>query len=170
MQAASDTDGGLVAGDLVSDPLDADGLEVTFFSRLEEATRCRPVSRAEAEALVAGLRPLNPADDLDGAYRPLPLTLVQDHREGDDSEALALHAFAPPAGEGTATVETVRRTERRAVILVTSRATGATVRDRQVRAVFVYGEVRAWRLVSAGERFRCQPGSGHQDWSPQPCE
>ena len=119
---------------------------------------------------MAGLRPLDPAEDLDGAYRPIDLTQVQGDLTGESSEALARVAFAPTGRAGEATVETVRRTERRAVVLVTSRGTGGdAVQDEQVRAVFVYGDDGPWRLVSAGERFRCQPGRGHQDWSPEPC-
>ena len=155
-------------GDLVSRPIDAGGLGVTFSSPSGEG--CRPVALAEAVALVAGLRPLDPADDLDGAYRPLDLTRIQAQREGEDSEALARLAFAPPGSTGEVTVETVRRTERRAVVLVTTRQTGGdVVQDEQVRAVFVYGDEGPWRLVAAGERYRCQPGRGHEDWSPDPC-
>ena len=171
VSASSEEAGALRPGDLVSPPIDADGLGVTFSSTSDEEAGCRPVTLAEAAALVAGLRPLDPADDLDGAYRPLDLTRAQVQREGENSEALARLAFVPSGSAGGATVETVRRTERRAVVLVTNRGTdGAAVRDRQVRAVFVYDGGGPWRLVSAGERFRCQPGRGHEDWSPEPCE
>lgn len=171
VHVSSDEEGAPMAGDLVSRPIDADGLGVTFTSTSDEESGCRPVTLAEAAALVAGLRPLDPADDLDGAYRPLDLTRVQVQREGENSEALARLAFAPSGSAGEATVETVRRTERRAVVLVTSRGTdGDAVHDWQVRAVFVYGDWGPWRLVSAGERFRCQPSHGHEDWSPEPCE
>lgn len=72
--------GGGGAGDLISLPIDADELGITFSSTSGEG--CRPITLAEAAALVAGLRPLDPADDLYGAYRPLDLTQIQAQRAG----------------------------------------------------------------------------------------
>jgi hypothetical protein len=162
---------GWASGDITSGPIEADGLTVTLTSLADEDAGCRPVSLDEAAALVAGLRPLDPADDLDGAYRPLDLSGLTAPREGADSEELARLAFAPETGGGEVTVETVRRTERRAVVLVTRRGTGGdAVQDEQIRAVFIQGDEGVWRLVSAGRRVRCQPGRGHEDWSPEACD
>lgn len=153
-----------------SAPIEADGLGVTFSSSPRDDAGCRPVSLEEAAVLVGGLRLLDPADDLEGAYRPLDLGGVAGRREGEDSESLARMVFALPGSASEVAVETVRRTERRAVVLVTNRGTGGNaVRDEQIRAVFVHGDGGAWRLVSAGQRVRCRPGHGHEDWSPASC-
>ena len=157
------------AGDVTTGSIEADGLSVTLMSRSDGDGECRALSLAEAVTLVAGLRPLDPADDLDGAYRPLEVEAIE-QSEGVDSEALARAAFGSPARPGEVTVETVRRTDLRAVVLVTRRGTGGPeVRDEQTRAVYVRADEGSWRLVSAGQRTRCLPGRGHTDWSAAPC-
>lgn len=158
------------AGDVISGPIEADGLAVTFSSVLDEERDCRPITLEEAVGLVAGLRPLDPADDLPGAYRPIDVSELPGPTVGDDSEDLAVGLFAPAGSSGDVTVETVRRTNIRAVVLVTRRGSDAgDIQDEEIRAVFVHTDDGDWRLVSAGTRFRCRPGRGHPDWSPDPC-
>ncbi len=157
------------AGDLTTGSIEADGLSVRLTSLADGDDDCRAVSLDDARMLVAGLRPLDPDDDLDGAYRSLDIE-AEGQSQGTDSEMLARSAFAPTGSVGSVTVETVRRTEHRAVVLVTRRGVGEPpVRDEQTRAVYVRGDEEQWRLVSAGQRVRCEPGHGHQDWSAETC-
>lgn len=132
---------------------------------------CAMASPDDAEALLASLRPLDPADDA----LLLGPTLTADVGalpNGPDPEALALAAYGPEEpGEGrqATAVETLRRRDAFAVVLVTTAdQADDSVRDERTRVVLMRRGAE-WEIVSAGTQTRCQPGRGHAEWSGAVC-
>lgn len=139
--------------------------------RLETPEDCAPVSPDEAAAFLAALRPLDPADDalLTGLVQMVDLDALP---SGPDPEALARAAFGPTEpGEGReqTTVETLRRRDRLAVVLVTTTdQADDSVRDTRTRVTLALRGA-TWEIVSAGTQQRCQSGRGHAEWSAATC-
>ena len=104
---------------------------------------------AAVAAFAAGLRPLDPLDDavLRGAYEPVESAmggLALDEGPAADPEAAA-RAFAWDGEAGAVRVETLRRTPRRAVVLVTRESlAGGAVREERLRIVYASYAADGW--------------------------
>lgn len=167
---------------IVSDYIDLDGTGVLFLSDTQGG--CRPLSLAEAAALVADLRllpdgpaappagggvppsdpsalgPFAPADDLLADYNAASTPEVAAdaiaRRYEDDADAVQVEVLAETSYEAT--------------VLVTALGLrDDSVRDERLRLTYApYGPT--WELVAAGRQTRCQPGRGHEDWSDTYCQ
>jgi hypothetical protein len=133
---------------------------------------CAAASADDTAALLATLRPLDPADDALslGVFRLPDLDTMLE--PGPDPEALARQVGGPTeAGEGRqrTVVETLRRRNRHAVVLVTTTdAADDSIRDVRTRVALMRGE-EGWVVASVGTQVRCQRGRGHQEWSAEAC-
>ena len=128
---------------------------------------CGAASPDVAAAFIATLRPLDPVATADEIYQS-----EIDLPSGPDPEAVAMSFFGPEEpGEGRqrTTVETLRRRDRHAVVLVTATdQADDSVRDVRTRVALVkHGS--EWQIVSGGRQTRCQPGRGHAEWSAAMC-
>ena len=154
-------------GRLTTEWFGADGTYLRLWSAAEDG--CAMLGPDEAAALVASLRYLDPADDAaPGAYLPLDLPFDPDAPPATDPEVAARRDF--PLDEGEQTAEVLRRTSRRAVVLLTrTNLMDDAVRDERLRAVYFRNPDGTWFLGLAGRQTRCQPGRGHTDWRGALC-
>ena len=172
---------------LRSDVLEGDGIAYVLASAAgtapDDGPPCRRLGVDEAVALMAGLRYLDPADDPAlGPFAPLDLADAEQAPRADlagpDPVALARAIVAPEGSAARVSVEALRRTDTRAVVLVTEEhvteegvTADAATRDRRTRAVLLLDpRANDWYLAAAGRQVRCRPGHGAADWSPDPCE
>lgn len=140
--------------------------------RLDTDTGCPPPALDDAEALLASLRPLDAADDaiLIGPLHTSP-RMDDGPPPNDAPEDAARIAFSSTSSEGrqATTVETLRRRDAYAVMLVTtSYGAGDSVRETRTWAVLVLDNAM-WHVASDGRQWRCQPGRGHTDWGAELC-
>lgn len=158
-------------GRLSTEWFGTDGLFVLLNSAAEDG--CAMVTAEEARGLLAGLRYLDPSDDasLPGVWAWVDVMeegTDPESRRAADPEAAARAAF--PGEARTTRVETIRPGERRRVVLVTHEGLmDDSIRDERVRIAYVRDPDGLWTPQYAGRQQRCQPGRGHQDWSPELC-
>lgn len=108
------------------------------------------------------------------AYRPLDLgrePYTAASREGVDPVLLVRQLFGNPEVRGGEEVRIVKETATSMTVIVTVLdQMDDSVRDRRVRATLKRSsESERWRVLRAGEQFRCQPGRGQREWSGELC-
>lgn len=146
---------------------------------------CRPVSLQDGAAILASLRPLDPAhlgesestfgDEVDmGAFGRFGLaddvfeSFITDVPTTSAPEA-AVRDWVEDLEAEEILVETAGEAEDRTFVL----ALLDGLYDDSIRGerlLFVFSrEGGGWGLTWAGRQVRCHTGRGHQDWTPEPC-
>jgi len=163
-------------GTVVSDWLDLDGLRTHLISRYDEGLPCAPVSAEDLAAFAATLRPLDPADDagIDGAWDELEIAGEEEEigsLGGPDPAVVARRLYARPEEAGEVTVETVRETPYRAVVMVTRLGLmDDSIRDERLRVLYRRNDTTGdWEPIRMRRQHRCQSGRGHAEWSNASC-
>lgn len=134
---------------------------------------CAPAAKPSDDAAAADAeRPDAPALEPAEAYRPLDLDAYASRlREGADPVLLVRELFGNQEIRGGEEVRIVEETRTSMTVIVTVlNLMDDSVRDRRVRATLKRSsESERWRVLRAGEQFRCQPGRGQREWSGELC-
>ncbi|MEO1146467.1 MAG: hypothetical protein AAFY26_12855 [Cyanobacteria bacterium J06638_22] len=128
----------------------------------------------------------DPPNDLLGNPDYLPIALVDNwnypmdgpHNRifGDDPEMIAMIGVVPLEALGEApenpevTTEILESQSDRRIVQVTQ----SGLADDSVQGIRHWVElapygVDQWKVIWAGEQYRCRPGRGHEDWGVEPC-
>jgi hypothetical protein len=110
-------------------------------------------------------------------YRSIDLSQQADRTSltGSDPKAIALSAFgSSDADTDSATVDvSYPQSDQAIVILTQTGLKGDSVQDIRYRVEFQKNPSaqanEQWQMIWAGSQFKCYPGRGHQDWSPELC-
>ena len=158
---------GWTPGTVQTEWFGTDGLALSVRTE-DDCAPATPATPADVVAFLASLRPLDPADDaiLLGPVHFAEAIPADEPARTPESAVRAVIGSPEAGGEA---VETLRRRDRFAVVLVTRRGLADdSVRDERTRYVVARGG-DGWQVVSAGAQRRCQAGRGAQTWSPELC-
>lgn len=110
-------------------------------------------------------------------YQPLVLSEVWQNAIDSDPQKLALSAFGlqEKVENETETVEIDYPQENKAVVTIAqTNLADDSVFGIRYRVEFApYGSIsenKQWRVIWAGQQYKCYPNRGHQDWSSELCQ
>lgn len=110
-------------------------------------------------------------------YRSIDLSQLADRTSltGSNPNAIALSAFGnTESNTDSATVDVSYPQPDQAIVILTQTGLkGDSVQDIRYRVEFQKNPSaqanEQWQMIWAGSQFKCYPGRGHQEWSPELC-
>jgi hypothetical protein len=116
--------------------------------------------------------PVAPVDSGRHGYTALELPM-QMSIAGSDPQAIARNIYGttePVKGNFQETVDLVTEDATAPVVVVTQTGlSDDSVYGVRYRLEFI-ADNDQWRITWIGRQLQCQPGRGHQEWTPTPCQ